>query len=58
MYNDFHGRVWDSYDIYDVETNHSVDIVKQKEWQQKIALELKSFANFSSSTVVVYKRKS
>lgn len=57
IYNDYHGRVWNSYDIYDIETKHGIVIEKQKEWEAKIAKELKELKSFSSSKVVIKKKK-
>jgi hypothetical protein len=44
--------------LYDSETNHSIIADKQKEWELKIAAELKSLDKYSSSRVMIKKAKS
>ncbi len=42
---------------YDKETNHSLIVEKQKEWELKIAKELKALEKYSSTKVVIKREK-
>lgn len=42
---------------YDEETNHGINGAKQKEWEKKIALELKKMEKYSSTKVVIRRIK-
>lgn len=42
---------------YDTETNHSINIEKQKEWELKIAKELKSLDKYSTTKIVIKREK-
>lgn len=42
---------------YDTETNHSINNEKQKEWELKIAKELKALEKYSSTKVVIKRDK-
>jgi hypothetical protein len=35
-------------DIYDTETNYSMNIIKQKQWKEKITSELNQLSQYSS----------
>lgn len=39
--------------LYDEETNHSIDSIKQLEWQEKIDIELLELASFRSKIVIL-----
>jgi hypothetical protein len=41
-------------DLYDKETNHSIIEPKQKEWNEKIALQLKEFEPYQATKIVVH----
>lgn len=43
--------------LYDEETNHGINKSKQKEWEQKIALELKKMEKYSSTKVIIRRVK-
>lgn len=42
---------------YDTETNHSIIVEKQKEWELKIANELKGLEQYASTKVVIKREK-
>lgn len=52
-YNEYYGPVWDSYNVYDDETNHGVNTDEQKSWEKKIAKELAALSRYSSSQVKI-----
>lgn len=56
-YDKYYGEYWDNINNqYDSETDHGIIESKQKEWEQKIAKELKSLEVYSSPRVVVRRR--
>lgn len=52
-YNEYYGPVWDSYDQYDVETEHGVVAEEQTKWEKKIRKELKELEDYSSPNVKI-----
>lgn len=44
---------WGKYDAYDRESDHGIKMEKQKEWEQKIAKELKELDRYSETTVFI-----
>lgn len=57
-YDKYYDEYWDNLNKnYDTETNHSINKEKQKEWELKIAKELKALEKYSSTRVVIKRVK-
>lgn len=52
-YDHYYGPVWDSYELYDEETNHGINKLEQAEWAQKIQDELDELSEYSSPRVAI-----
>lgn len=53
----FHQELDSINQKYDLETNHSINKTKQKEWELKIAQELKNLEKYSSTKVLIKRVK-
>jgi hypothetical protein len=54
MYSTISSELYKQQDLYDKETNHSIIEAKQKEWNEKIARELKELEQYQDTKIEVH----